>query len=104
MLARQKRPSGRPKGMAAAREEGLAQALPEDNKGYQLLKKMGFREGQAIGELGCAAPGGGGAWQSGLGVCIWPSVLTRPQGACLGGMVMVQGVCMELIGDTYHPQ
>ena len=31
------------------REQGLSTALPSDNKGFQLLKKMGYKEGTKLG-------------------------------------------------------
>jgi hypothetical protein len=34
------------------REEGLQTALSADNKGYQLLQKFGFTEGQGLGRSG----------------------------------------------------
>ena len=46
--AKQK-PKGQTKGMKEAREEGLATALGADNKGFQLLAKMGYKEGSALG-------------------------------------------------------
>ncbi|KAL6750136.1 hypothetical protein V8C86DRAFT_2820175 [Haematococcus lacustris] len=38
-----------PKGMAGRRQAGLSQALAPDNKGFQLLKAMGYQAGQGLG-------------------------------------------------------
>ncbi|CDS07217.1 hypothetical protein LRAMOSA09740 [Lichtheimia ramosa] len=35
-----------------AREEGLKQSVSEDNKGMQMLMKMGFKKGMALGKSG----------------------------------------------------
>lgn len=31
-------------------EEGLSTKIPADNKGYQLLMKMGFKQGETLGK------------------------------------------------------
>ena len=44
--------------MLKNREEGLSTSIPSSNKGYELLKKMGYKHGQGIGktETGIAEP------------------------------------------------
>lgn len=41
-----------PKGMKQLREEGLDTRIPRDNKGFQLLAKLGYVEGRGIGAAG----------------------------------------------------
>ena len=36
----------------AARQEGLSRPLSEDNKGFSMLMRMGFKEGEGLGKLG----------------------------------------------------
>ena len=36
----------------AAREEGLSKPLAADNKGFSMLMKMGYKEGEGLGKLG----------------------------------------------------
>jgi hypothetical protein len=38
------------------REQGLSTAIPSDNKGFQLLKKMGYTEGSKLGPNGLSEP------------------------------------------------
>lgn len=46
---KRKRPGTREEDVRA---KGLAEALPETNKGFSLLKKFGFQEGQGLGSQG----------------------------------------------------
>uniref|UniRef100_A0A6T8WGS4 G-patch domain-containing protein n=1 Tax=Chlamydomonas leiostraca TaxID=1034604 RepID=A0A6T8WGS4_9CHLO len=39
-----------PRSMAALRTQGLTTALPADNKGFKLLKAMGYQEGKGLGK------------------------------------------------------
>lgn len=36
----------------AAREEGLSKPLTADNKGFSMLMRMGYKEGEGLGKLG----------------------------------------------------
>ncbi|KAJ3047188.1 hypothetical protein HK097_000153 [Rhizophlyctis rosea] len=51
LQSQQQRGYNKPKDQAEreAREEGLASHIPEDNKGFQMLTKMGYKKGEALG-------------------------------------------------------
>ncbi|KAK9829286.1 hypothetical protein WJX72_004951 [[Myrmecia] bisecta] len=42
--------SNAPKTMVQARDDGLAQPLPSDNRGFALLSKMGYQPGSGLGK------------------------------------------------------
>ncbi|CAI6331525.1 unnamed protein product [Periconia digitata] len=48
--SRQKTKAEREADAIAAREEALATALPEDNKGFKMMAKLGFKQGDSLGK------------------------------------------------------
>ena len=60
-LAKKKKPKTKGRLEKQLRQEGLDVPIADDNKGYSLLLKMGYKPGTSLGKTGCCVKMSGSA-------------------------------------------